>query len=403
MLQVLSLSIIFSSLDAALGGSGTSYIDHFSLPRASDGKLSKLDHGVSMKVVTSESGAVHDHSVIDSDLDTPSTMRNFTRKIELRVRADNSFFYPATFVVLFLGFFFSWGCTKGCCLPFAECLGFFAAVAHIFLQFLPIIVSRNAFLYNALFSKGCTFSLPWKLHFMYASILATASPVLTMSVRGAYKNGEVLALARCNKKIAKIVFPPYLYMISLVGAADQYLDALMTMSACACQWRLAWAMLAVFVCSFWIQAFAACAGTGDFSGFIFSLMGVSPEGHTFADTECFMQLEERQGYQMAVGVARLVTENLPQAYLQFTFATEIGAPRVAYVSIVVSLTMGVKYFAAFLRYMRGRCKPGASERSDNRYSAVSLTRTRSSFGLDSPPENLAWVAEANRRSRMGLE
>eukprot|EP00929_Paragymnodinium_shiwhaense_P096725 TRINITY_DN58419_c0_g1_i1.p1 TRINITY_DN58419_c0_g1~~TRINITY_DN58419_c0_g1_i1.p1 ORF type:complete len:349 (-),score=73.89 TRINITY_DN58419_c0_g1_i1:142-1188(-) len=257
--------------------------------------------------------------------------------------------------ILWLGFLFSWSCGQGSCRRCAMVVGYNAAMIHIPLQWAPILQTTVW-----VEASGCSSGTPWETHLTYVSVLAAATPVLTMSVQDSMKHGQLKSVARFSEELARGLFPVYLYGITVMGAADQYLDAVLAAAASACEWRLAWAMVVVYFVGVFVQAAAGCAGTADMEGAFYSAMGVSPEGFVHAHEDAVSTRDERLGYQALVGMARLLSENLPQGMLQYLFLSErYRGSLIAYISLFSSFVIGVKHLMVFCRYVKYR-RTGAS-------------------------------------------
>merc|ERR1719215_615003 len=164
-----------------------------------------------------------------------------------------------------------------------------------------------------------------------------------MQVSSDFQRGEIRWLRKLSPGASKFFYPAWLYIITIMGAADQYLDSTVAAAAIACEWRLAWAIVVSFVISFFAQTLAACVGNKDISGAFYAAMGICPEGYLAGSEGSHHTYDERKGYQVAVYIARGITESIPQAYLQSAFVYEVfGSTFLAYLSICLSGFLGVK-------------------------------------------------------------
>lgn len=275
---------------------------------------------------------------------------------EKELRAQAAKWGPRMVVTIVAGFFACWySQPDSFCHKPIEYFSYFAALLHVPMQWVPLLAIKTIMQVELHVSedtsKRCSCGLNWQMHFGYTLVLVAASPALSMSCKGSMEDGDVPIMSGLTPYLAKYLYPLYLYTITLLGAADQYLDATVAAAALACEWRLAWAMVLAFVVSIACQTIAACIGNKDLAGGFYLLMGVCPEGYINAHEGTHHAYEERKGYQVAVGIARLVTESLPQAYLQTAFVYEMfGSQILAVASIILSLILGIKCFVIAVKH-----------------------------------------------------
>merc|ERR1712124_194602 len=106
--------------------------------------------------------------------------------------------------------------------------------------------------------------------------------------------------------------------------------------AWSCGWRFAWLMLAVLLCSLALQALAGQLAD-KLEGGLLVLLGFLPDAMATAD-------EKGVRFAAYLGVARMLTENLPQAGLALWFSHEMKPSKFVYVNIAISLCVAAKSF-----------------------------------------------------------
>lgn len=217
------------------------------------------------------------------------------------------------------------------------------------MQLLPLIVYFRQGWVN------CGTGLWWPVHWVYVLVLQLSMSVLTQSINGTMSHAEVPFFGWKGTPVAKL----YLYSTTVLNASDQYLDCMTAAIALQCGWSLAWAMVTVIFVSAALQALAAAklAGKG---GDIAALVGISPEASAASPNGVFPGRENKGGqptdgkkFAAAQGVAKLVTENIPQAYLAVKFSNEVKPSKMVYFSAAMSLTLAMKTFVSSLMYFLG--------------------------------------------------
>jgi hypothetical protein len=225
-----------------------------------------------------------------------------------------------------------------------------AALVHTLATWLPLVVGLMDY-------ASCERGLPWNVHFAYCAILALASPGLGgLSVAPDDPNpqngrDDVLAIQEGPFGVFKgtLIATIYTYFITMSNAFDQYGDLMVWAVAKACQWSLAWLILIIYVVGVLVQAAAAGYIAGDWLAIFFSLCGRNPEAKSANLSE--EQSSRNQRFGVAMGATRLLTENVPQAYLALRFAKEVKPSATVYASVGLSLVLGAKNFFGAAKYL----------------------------------------------------
>lgn len=245
-------------------------------------------------------------------------------------------------------------------------------IAHGAAQFLPLI---------AILSPGlvdCGTGLWWPVHWLYTFVLLLAMPVLSGSGKGSHQAASIPILGCKGSYLAQA----YFYVTSVLGSSDQYLDCMSAAVALQCEWRLAWVMVSIIVVSITLQALAAAIVNGHAKWGVWSFVGFAPEAIALAGQvdlreqqkemmsnplRCKMDpnwkgkewrteeslIAEDNGLKFAASqaVAKLVTENVPQAYLAIKFAYEVKPSKMIEFSAAMSLALAFKAFIGGLSYL----------------------------------------------------
>merc|ERR1740129_1526069 len=230
-------------------------------------------------------------------------------------------------------------------------------------QFLPFL---------ALYMTGwvdCDTGLWWPVHWAYMLVLMLAMPFLTQTDRHTLDITRKLASIPILGCRGSTLANAYFYMTTLLSASDQYLDSMTAAIALQCDWRLAWVMTTVIFVSIILQVLAAgVAANGEMIPMFWAFLGVPPEAAALAmqrrkamedpsmERDIHFQRVQDENDKRSLkfvasqGIAKLVTENIPQAYLAIKFAEEVKPSKTVWFSAALSLALGTKAFIVAMSY-----------------------------------------------------
>jgi len=256
-----------------------------------------------------------------------------------------------------------WAACGGSVLALEILVGFLAWLAdwlphsafcllHIPAQFLPLMVN---------FLPGwvdCETGLWWPVHWTYTLVLVLSMPGLTQSPSGSKQNASIPLMDWCTiTSKGSYLAQAYFYVTSFLSASDQYLDSMTAAIALQCEWRLAWMMVSVIFVSLALQALAAAVAAEEGRGLasaINVLAGTPPEAMLGgAGQGALMTRHQAHEYAASQGLAKLVTENGPQAYLAIKFAKEVKPSPMVWFSVAMSLALATKAAIGGLQFFCG--------------------------------------------------
>jgi len=106
------------------------------------------------------------------------------------------------------------------------------------------------------------------------------------------------------------------------------------------------------VVSFCLQAAAPWYVTGEYHFSVLAVCGVNPEGTRlwYSGVDSAERVRAGKAYEAALGVTKLLTENIPQSILQIAMMRETGANNMVYLSVALSLLMAFKSFVIGVQF-----------------------------------------------------
>jgi len=248
---------------------------------------------------------------------------------------------------------------------------------HFLLQFVPFGCYVIAMYFECpLELISCKSGMWWPIHWCYFAILFLVLPVMGGAP---WQNQAVVPhLGMKGSYCAR----SWLYALSLIHCCDQYLDSMGAAIALMCGWRLAWLMAALIPIGMLLQALitAVVAPSNRTELALVTLFGFTPQSsllrilhHEEVETNNRENNNEAAGeeseptvlsplkghvedvkasasFVAAQGIARFVTENLPQAALSIMFAQEMKPSLTVYCSTATSLFMALNAFSQGISY-----------------------------------------------------
>merc|ERR1711933_419652 len=171
---------------------------------------------------------------------------------------------------------------------------------------------------------------------------ATASACMSsIEQPSVYKDGRVPIIG-----LGGTPFVIYNYVTTLVAGFDQYSDCAGVRLAFSCGWDKAWIMASMLGTSYALQAASAYWFVGG-DGLFNAIAGVDTESAALRGHK-----DEIKTHAI-LSVVKLVTEIVPQSILSVLFALQVKPNHFIWVSVGLSLAVGIKSFAHGARYFLG--------------------------------------------------